>query len=81
MANLRRRREDRGERVNHPKHYNAHPAGIECIDVVEYMSFNCGNAVKYVWRNGLKPGATAVEDLKKALWYLNCEIKRLEKCR
>lgn len=32
------------EKVNHPKHYNAHPSGVECIDIVEHMNFNRGNA-------------------------------------
>lgn len=65
------------EAVNHPKHYNAHPAGIECITVVEHMSFCIGNAVKYLWRAGLK-GST-VEDLRKAIWYIEREINRLER--
>ena len=60
-------------RVNHPDHYNAH--AIECIDVVEHMNFNRGNAIKYVWRAGLK--GDAVEDLRKAIWYLEREIKRI----
>jgi hypothetical protein len=60
--------------VNHPKHYNAHPSGVECITVVEHMGFNLGNAIKYIWRADLK--ADAIEDLKKAAWYLDREIKR-----
>lgn len=60
--------------VNHPKHYNAHPSGVECIDVVEHMGFNLGNAVKYIWRADLKNDAT--EDLKKAAWYIKRELKR-----
>jgi len=40
------------ELVNHPDHYNKHPSGVECIDIVEHMSFNLGNAVKYIWRAG-----------------------------
>jgi hypothetical protein len=62
--------------VNHPAHYTSHPAGIECIDVVEHMCFNLGNAIKYIWRFEKKNG---VEDLKKARWYLNREIARLER--
>lgn len=60
--------------VNHPKHYTSHPSGIECIDVVEYMSFNLGNAVKYIWRADLK--GNAIEDLQKAIWYINREIEK-----
>lgn len=61
---------------NHPKHYNNHPSGIECIAVTEHMNFNLGNAIKYIWRCGDKNG---LEDLKKASWYINREIQRLEK--
>ncbi len=63
--------------VNHPQHYNSHPSGVECIKVVEHMTFNLGNAVKYVWRNGLKGGSPDVEDLRKAVWYIQREIERL----
>lgn len=64
------------EAVNHPTHYNAHPSGIECIDVVEGFNFNVGNAIKYLWRAGLKPGIDAEQDLRKALWYVSREIER-----
>lgn len=64
--------------VNHPSHYTTHPSGVECIDIVEHMSFNLGNAVKYVWRAGLKH-PNRLEDLKKARWYLDREIAKLEK--
>ena len=40
------------EAVDHPPHYNAHPSGVECITVIEWMSLNVGNAVKYLWRAG-----------------------------
>jgi len=62
--------------INHPKHYNNHASGIECIQVVRYMNFNRGNAVKYIWRAGDK--GNEIEDLKKAIWYIQDEIKRLE---
>jgi hypothetical protein len=61
--------------VNHPQHYNSHPSGVECITVVEHMGFNIGNAVEYLWRADHKDNA--VEDLRKAAWYLNREINRL----
>ena len=61
--------------VNHPKHYTAHPSGVECIQVTEHMNFCRGNAIKYVWRAGEK--GNEVEDLKKARWYIDREIKRL----
>lgn len=63
--------------VNHPRHYNDHPSGVECIDIVEHFSFNVGNAVKYLWRAGLKPGATELDDLRKAEWYISRELDRL----
>lgn len=64
--------------INHPAHYNAHPAGIECIDVVEHFTFNIGNAVKYLWRAGLK-GVDPIQDLEKAIWYIQREIAKLKK--
>lgn len=65
------------DNVNRPKHYNSHPSGVECIQITRHFNFNIGNAIKYLWRAGLK--GAALEDLKKALWYINDEIKRLEK--
>lgn len=59
--------------VNHPKHYTNHPSGLECIQVTRHMGFNLGNAVKYIWRCDLKKDS--VEDLKKAIWYIQDEIK------
>ena len=72
MKNLEKK-----ELVNHPDHYNKHPSGVECIDIVEHMSFNCGNAVKYIWRADFK--GKQIEDLKKAEWYIKREIERLSK--
>ena len=62
------------EAVNHPTHYNKHPSGVECIDVVEHMNFNLGNAIKYIWRADLK--GKALEDLEKAEFYIKREIER-----
>lgn len=62
--------------VDHPKHYNSHASGIECIQVVRHMNFNKGNAIKYIWRAGDK--GNEIEDLQKAIWYLNDEINRLQ---
>lgn len=64
--------------VNHPKHYNESPSGVECIDVVEHLPFNVGNAMKYLWRAGHKT-QDATEDLAKANWYIEREIARLAK--
>jgi len=63
--------------VNHPSHYNSHPSGVECITVTEHMNFCIGNAVKYLWRAGEK--GSLLEDLKKARWYIDREIARLER--
>ena len=60
--------------VNHPRHYTQHPSGIECIQVTRHMGFNLGNAIKYIWRADLK--GDAVQDLKKAIWYIEDEIAR-----
>lgn len=66
------------EMVDHPKHYNASPSGVECIVIVRHMTFNIGSAVKYLWRHGLKGGEErAVEDMKKAIWYIWDEIERV----
>lgn len=68
--------------VNHPPHYTAHPArcecgkGVECIQITEHMGFCLGNAVKYIWRADLK--GNAIEDLRKARWYLDREIAKRE---
>lgn len=62
--------------VNHPKHYTSHKSGIECIQITEHMGFNLGNAFKYIWRADLKHDA--IEDLRKARWYLDREIRKRE---
>lgn len=65
--------------VNHPAHYNNSQAKcecgrrIECIDVTRHHNFNIGNAIKYLWRCDLK--GASVEDLRKAIWYIQDEIK------
>jgi len=63
--------------VNHPKHYTDHPSGVECIQITEHMGFNLGNALKYIWRCDLKKDA--VEDLRKARWYIDREIAKRTK--
>ena len=74
------------DRVNHPSHYTwlKDLCGIEVIDITRHMNFNLGNCIKYVLRAGHKSeeGYTekdkTIEDLKKAVFYLNDEINRLE---
>ena len=62
--------------VNSPPHYTKHPSGVECIEVTEHMNFCRGNAIKYIWRAGEK--GDEIEDLKKARWYIDREIRRLK---
>lgn len=75
------------DNVNHPAHYTSHPSGIECIEITRHYSFDIGNAIKYLWRNGLKndygrsPIDKQIEDLNKAIWYINDQIKLLQKMK
>lgn len=75
---------DTTDNVNHPKHYTQHPSGVECIDITRHYCFDIGNAIKYLWRAGLKKDASLndkqkeIEDLKKAIWYIKDRIKELE---
>ena len=66
------------DNVNHPNHYFA-DRGIEVIDAIEAwnLNFSRGNAVKYIARAGVKNPEKEIEDLEKAVWYINREIKRL----
>ena len=69
--------------INHPSHYNEHPSGVECIDIVQHFNFNVGNAIKYLWRAGLKGNrenkACKKQDLEKAKWFIEREIGRVSK--
>tara|TARA_R110000751_G_scaffold307812_1_gene431860 strand:- start:40886 stop:41116 length:231 start_codon:yes stop_codon:yes gene_type:complete len=69
--------------IDHPPHYTSSQARcstcgaqIECIDVTEHMDFCLGNAVKYIWRAGLK--GDALTCLRKARWYLDRAIQKME---
>jgi hypothetical protein len=62
------------DEVERPAHYTRYP--VECIAITEHMSFCVGNAVKYLYRAGAK--GDPVVDLKKASWYIQREIKRIE---
>ena len=70
--------------VNHPKHYTSHPSGIECIEITRYYCFAIGSAIKYLWRAGLKQEQgmddkeKEIQDLQKAIWYINDRIKQLK---
>ena len=75
------------DNVNHPSHYTKHPSGVECIDITRHYYFSVGNAIKYLWRAGLKEDSSMsnidkeIEDLKKAVWYINDRIKQLEEIK
>lgn len=64
--------------VNHPSHYISDPSGVEAIQITRHRTFNIGNAIKYLWRAGLKGSDSEIQDLRKAIWYINDEIERLE---
>jgi len=69
---------DACDSVNHPSHYaEGWSNGAEVIDITENLNFNCGNAIKYIARAGRKDAMKTIEDLKKAGWYINRELKRL----
>lgn len=77
--------ESKEERVNHPSHYTwlKDVCGVEVIDITRHMNFNLGNVLKYVLRaghkseEGMSSNQKRVEDLQKAIFYLNDEIQRL----
>ena len=63
-----------------PPHYDF-PGGVRVIDLAEHLNFCRGNVVKYIARAGRKDSARELEDLRKAAWYLDREIRRLERER
>ena len=71
------------EHVNHPAHYQRKD-GIECIDIIRHYACDIANAIKYLWRAGLKSemgmedAEKEIEDLKKALWYIEDYGKHLK---
>ena len=78
------KKEIKTDNVNHPSHYTSHPSGIECITITRHYCFAIGSAIKYLWRAGLKKEQgledkeKEIEDLRKAIWYINDRIKQLE---
>ena len=72
------------DNVNHPKHYTSHPSGVECITITRHYCFSIGNAIKYLWRAGLKKDASLedkqkeIEDLEKAIFYIKDRIAQIE---
>lgn len=73
--------------VDHPKHYTSDPSGVECIEITKYRDFCIGNAIKYLWRAGLKEDSMlslkdkTIEDLKKAIFYINKEIELIQQSK
>jgi hypothetical protein len=73
--------------VNHPPHYTSHPSGVEAIEITRHYDFAIGNAIKYLWRAGLKKDSDQtkkditkeIEDLEKAIFYINDKIAQLRK--
>ena len=65
--------------IDHPSYYNK--LNTECIDVVEHFDFCIGSAIKYLWRAGLKDSEADLDDYRKAVWYIQRTITRLEKER
>ena len=74
----------RTSNIDRPVHYNSHPSGVECIDIAEHHNFNVGNAIKYIWRAGLKKEQglsdleKELEDIDKAIWYLTRHRNNLD---
>jgi hypothetical protein len=60
-----------------PSHYKNRVPGIECIDATKHFDFCLGNAIKYIWRAGIKDKSKEVEDLMKAIWYIEKKIEML----
>lgn len=60
--------------VDSPSHYLSHPSGVECIEITEHMDFLLGNAIKYIWRAGLKTNSDTTTDLNKAIWYIERKL-------
>jgi hypothetical protein len=61
-----------------PTHYKS-PSGIEIIDLINHLNYSRSNAIKYIFRAGIKNPEKEIEDLQKAQWLINREIERLTK--
>lgn len=64
--------------INKAKHYNSHPSGIECKEIIRHYNCAISSAIKYLWRHGLKDGNPPIDDLRKAIFWIQDEIERLE---
>ncbi len=64
--------------VKKPEHYNSHPSGVQCITITKHHNFCVGNAIKYLWRQGLKEGNSVEQELLKARQYIDFELERIK---
>ena len=78
------KKEIKTDNVNHPEWYTKHPSGVECITIARHYCYSIGAAIKYLWRAGLKKEQgmddrqKEIEDLKKAIFYINDRIAQIE---
>lgn len=70
---VRNKKTTKKEQINHPSHYNSHPSKIECIEMIRRFDFNLGSSFKYLYRRDEKENL--IQDIKKALWYVQDELK------
>lgn len=61
--------------INKPNHYNWHPSKVQCVAISEHFDANISKAIDYLWR--YKHKGTPIEDLKKAAWFIQREIDKL----
>lgn len=68
-----------GDMINHPSHYT--DGKIEVIEFIEdkNLNYHKGNAIKYICRAGKKDPQKEIEDLQKAIWYINREIRNIKR--
>lgn len=86
MKNVEKHKIEIEDKVHHPSHYTwlKEKCGIEVLDIARHLNFNLGNCIKYILRaghkseEGMSNKEKKIEDLKKAVFYLNDEIKLLE---
>lgn len=75
VANLR----EEPDAIN-PDHYKGHPSGTEAIEIIQDApTYNLGAALKYIWRVSWGSKGKDIEDLKKAVWYLEQEVRNRER--
>ena len=87
IEDTKEEKEEKEDLVNHPKHYTSHPSGVECIEITRHYCFSIGNAIKYLWRAGLKTEQgmqdkkKEIQDLEKAIWYIKDRINQITNAR